>query len=305
MRVLFVSSGNSKNGISPIVDNQKQSLVKKGIDIDTFVINGGGIKGYLKSIFRLRRFIRNNKYDIVHAHYSLSGIVAAFSGHKNVIVSLMGSDVKENKKNSLMKLFSKYFWKGTIVKSERMKSHLGVDKTYIIPNGVDFDKFYNRGQVESLKRLGWNPNKKHILFPANPNRPEKDFNKAEHIFKLIKDNNSELHTIIDVPNNEMPYYYSAADLVLFTSKREGSPNVIKEAMACCCPIVTTNVGDVETTIKDTIHCSISNNTETLTNSVRKLLTSKVNTNGREIISFLDESIIADKIISIYNRTKLH
>ncbi len=302
MRVLFVSSGNSKNGISPIVDNQKQSLIKKGIDIDTFVINGGGIKGYLKSIFKLRRFIRNNKYDIIHAHYSLSGIVTALSGHKNVIVSLMGSDVKENKKNSLMKLFSKHFWKGTIVKSERMKLHLGVSKVHIIPNGVDFSRFSDKNHTESLNKLGWDKSKKHILFPADPKRPEKDFNLAEKVFKNLEYNNCELHTIVNIPNQDMPYYYTAADLVLFTSKREGSPNVIKEAMACSCPIITTDVGDVRDTIKNTNYCYIcSRNHYEIRSKVDYIISQKrVRTNGNDNIKHLNETVIADKIITIYN-----
>ena len=96
MKILFVSSGNSQNGISPIIKNQGESIVKAGIELEYFLIKGKGIKGYFKSIFTLRKHLKNNTYDIVHVHYSLSAIVASLAGAKPLIVSLMGSDVKSN-----------------------------------------------------------------------------------------------------------------------------------------------------------------------------------------------------------------
>ena len=92
MKVLFVSSGNNAEGISVIVKNQGESLKKAGIDLSYFTIIGKGSLGFFKNIFRLRRHLRYNKYDIIHAHYSLSGFVAAIAGAKPLVVSLMGSD---------------------------------------------------------------------------------------------------------------------------------------------------------------------------------------------------------------------
>ena len=94
MKLLFVSSGNSKNGISTIIKNQGVSLKNQDIELDFFTIEGKGIKGYLKSIPYLKKQLKENKYDIVHAHYSLSAFTASLAGAKPLIVSLMGSDVK-------------------------------------------------------------------------------------------------------------------------------------------------------------------------------------------------------------------
>jgi len=55
MKVLFVSSGNSKFGISPIVYNQGESLKKEKIKVDYFTIKGKGIKGYIRSIKDLKK----------------------------------------------------------------------------------------------------------------------------------------------------------------------------------------------------------------------------------------------------------
>lgn len=95
-KVLFVSSGNSKAGISPIVRSQDESLKRNGIDLDYFTIVGKGTKGYLKNIPRLRKFLGTNNYDLIHAHYSLPAIVASLSCKLPTVVSLMGSDTYIN-----------------------------------------------------------------------------------------------------------------------------------------------------------------------------------------------------------------
>ena len=97
MNILFVSSGNSKTGISPIIKNQGESLINSGANVTFFTIKGKGIIGYLKNVLPLKRLLRKNEYDVVHAHYSMSAFVATLSGAKPLMVSLMGSDVKSDK----------------------------------------------------------------------------------------------------------------------------------------------------------------------------------------------------------------
>ena len=94
MNILFISSRNTKNGISPIIKNQGESLKTQNVKIDYFTIEGKGISGYFKSILTLKKHLKKQKYDIFHAHYSLSGFAATLSGCRPLIVSLMGSDVK-------------------------------------------------------------------------------------------------------------------------------------------------------------------------------------------------------------------
>lgn len=142
MDVLFVSSGNTKNGISPIVFNQGNSLIKLGHDVSFFTIKGKGFSGYLKHIFILRKFLKHHSYDIIHAHYSLSAIVAALAGGKPLIVSLMGSDVKTSfLLKYMIRIFNFFFWNKIIVKSLDMKTSSGIKTVNVLPNGVDFKKF--------------------------------------------------------------------------------------------------------------------------------------------------------------------
>lgn len=305
MQILFVSSGNTKNGISPIVQNQGISLKDIGHDISFFTIKGKGIKGYLGHIFILRKFLKNKSYDVVHAHYSLSAITASLAGTKPLVVSLMGSDIKASViLKYCIKLFKIIFWKKVIVKSSDMKISANLKDVDVVPNGVDFEKFQPMEREKALGITGWNPEKKHILFPANPKRKEKNYKLAKEAFERMNDDTVELHVLIDVPNELMPLYLNASDVILLTSLWEGSPNVIKEAMACNCKIVSVPVGDVKKVIADTLNCFIVKfNIEEVSLKLIKALSLPRKTNGREKIGHLDSNIIAKQLITIYNTLK--
>ena len=109
MKVLFVSSGNAKDGISPIVRNQRQSLINQGIHVDFFTIKGKGFWSYFRHIFILRKYLKTNKFDIIHSHYSYSSYVAALAGARPLVVSLMGSDVLSDRFSSLFIYFTSIF----------------------------------------------------------------------------------------------------------------------------------------------------------------------------------------------------
>lgn len=307
MKVLFISSGNSKNGISPIVKNQGESLKTKGIEVNYFTIKGKGLKSYFNHIFILKKHLQLNKYDVIHAHYSFSAYVASLAGAKPLVVSLMGSDLKASKVFKYLIICFKVFfrWKQIIVKSEDMKYSLNIKKCIVIPNGVDLDLFKPIDKQYCIEELGWNLNKKHILFAANPNRPEKNFKLAETAFSFLDNKIFDLHFLNNVSNSSMPLYFNASNLIILTSLWEGSPNVIKEAMACCRPIVSTNVGDVKWLFGDEEGFYVS--TFEIDNVKSKILQAyeysllKGKTNGISRIKFLnlDSGFIANKLENIY------
>lgn len=301
MKVLFVSSGNSPTGISPIVQSQGESLIRKGIDLDYFTIIGKGMKGYIENIPRLRRFIRTNNYDLIHAHYSLTAIAASLSSKLPLVVSLMGSDLEANVFWRLTtKLFNRIFWQSTIVKSERMKRKNNIRGAEVIPNGIDFELFKPIKKNIAKKKVGYNDKKRRILFIGDPQRPEKNYALSKKAVELLDDENIELIVVSGVAQNILPFYINAVDILLLTSLWEGSPNVIKEAMACNCPIVSTDVGDVKEIIGNTEGCYVSSyDPKDVAEKINKALEFGKMTNGRENIKHLDEKIIAEKILGIY------
>ncbi len=303
MKVLFVSSGNNRYGISPIIKNQGDSLVKEGVEVDYFTIKGKGLKGYIKAIFELREYLKNNHYDIIHAHYWLSGISAALSGAKPLVVSLMGDDVKANGVfRAIVSFFHSFFWDKTIVKSKDMYKSFGKKDVAIIPNGVDLEKFRPIEKKFALEVTGWDENKRHILFTANPKREVKNFALTKEAFELLNSDEIELHALVDIPNEKVPFFYNSADVVVMSSLWEGSPNAIKEAMACNIPIVSTDVGDVKDVIGDTKGCYVSSaNAREFAYFIKEALAFKGRTNGREHVRALSSLNIAQVLIALYNR----
>lgn len=301
MKILFVSSGNK--GMSPVVYNQGESLRCQGVLVDYYLIKGKGVLGYLSNVRKLRALLHNKKYDVVHAHYSLSAFVATLANAHPLVVSLMGSDVKQRwGYRVLIRLFAFLFsWRKIIVKSEDMRNSLNMKRTMVIPNGVDLHRFRVLDRQTCCAKLGWNPAKKHVLFPANKKRPEKNFQLLEEAVEKL-DDEVELHWFNNVANEETPYWYNAADVVVMASLWEGSPNAIKEAMACCRPVVSTDVGDVRWLFGNTDGCYITDYTsQDCASKIQSALTFHNRTNGRQRISELglDSEMVAKKLEMIY------
>jgi len=301
MEILFVSSGNTKNGISPIVFNQGNSLKDIGHEVSFFTIKEKGIKGYFKYIFVLKKFLKSHTYDVIHAHYSLSAIVAALAGGKPLVVSLMGSDVKASPVlKYLIKVCHTLFWKKVIVKSRDMRDSCGIDRASVVPNGVNFSRFKSIPKESALKVTGWDVDKKHILFAANPKRREKNYTLAKKAFDLVNQEDIELQTLVDIPNEIMPSYFNAADVILLTSLWEGSPNVIKEAMACNCKIVAVNVGDVSEIIGNTDGCFVTSFDEyEIATDINNALNYSQKPKGRVQIPHLNSEVVAVKLTNLY------
>lgn len=304
MKVLFVRSGNKGN--DPITYNQGLSLLALGLEVEFVDIIGKGIYGYLKNIKKVRININEFKPDIIHAHYSLSGFVVSLTfPNRPVVVSLMGSDVNSIGIINLffLKFFATFFWDRIIVKSEQMKKKIGFKGSYIIPNGVNFDKFKLIDKNKARDYLKWEEGKKHIIFASDPNRFEKNFNLALSAIKLIENLNIEIHFLKGIKFEEMNYYYNAADLLLLTSLYEGSPNVVKEAMACNCPIVSTDVGDVKQIIGNTKGCFVVDfEINNVANAIEKAINFGSRTDGRSAIINLKSEVIAEKIVKVYEST---
>jgi glycosyltransferase involved in cell wall biosynthesis len=304
MKVLFISSGNA--GPDPISRRQGNSLRKIGIEVEFYDLVGKGFSGYLSNVPKLKRYIKSINPDLLHAHYSLSGFVTTLTfTNIPIVVSLMGSDVYASGQwmKGILKVFMP-FWKSIIVKTEGMYTKLGKRSVNIIPNGVDFSLFFPMNSLEARERLGWNQQKRHILFTADPKRPEKNFALAERALTQLKSEikDPELHYLVNISMDEMVYHYNAADLLLLTSFYEGSPNVIKEAMACNCPIVATEVGDIKDIIQFTDGCFLTTfEPDDVEEKIRLALSSNKRTNGREHIARLDAANIAQRIFDLYKK----
>lgn len=320
MKVLFIASGKSDNNVSPIIRNQGESLRIRGINIDYYALGNKGLTGYVKEIFRLKSYLSKNSFDILHAHYGLAAIVVLLAKRdEKLVVSFMGDDIVGSNRidGSVTKisligsriniLISKYFYSHSIVKSREMMIKTAHHKVSLIPNGVDLKVFHPVSRPESKKFLGIDQKTKLVLFISDPSRTEKNYNLAIKSAALLKTEGVYLKPISGLDQNTLCKYYCAADVIILTSFHEGSPNVIKEAMACNCPIVSTKVGDVEWLITNIEGCYLALfDPIDFSEKIKAALdySSKTGrTKGRErIIELgLNSDAIAEKIIDVYKK----
>jgi glycosyltransferase involved in cell wall biosynthesis len=313
VKVLFVVSGNSRFGIMPFIRSQGESLKRNGIGLDYFLIKGKGLKGYLKNIKTLNLYLRKNKYDILHAHFGLCGWVSLLALSKvPVIISFMGSDLYGSADERGRKFIKDYifiyankllqvFMANIIVKSENLADNvLFKRKMQIIPNGVDFEVFKPLKKENVLRALSISPDirTKYILFLGDRNNTRKNFALLEKAIQGMSD--IRLLTPFPIDNDIVPYYLNLADVLVLTSYKEGSPNVIKEAMACNCPIVATDVGDIRKVIGETEGCYITPfKPDEVKKKINKALQFGKRTNGREKIKHLEINSVAKSIIRVY------
>lgn len=317
MKVLFVSSGNSEHfEIAPFVKSQGESLKREGITLEYYHIKGKGLSGYFKNISTLREKIRIFNPDIIHAHYSLTGWVALLANlRKPRVLSLMGSDtygsIGANERLTLFNIFMfcqvffiQVFFPTIIVKSENLKKSVWRKKSvFVIPNGVNFDRFKPLDKKECREKLNLPFDKKIILFMGNPKEARKNFSLVEKAVEKISDENIMVCTPFPVTHENVPFYLNACDVLAFPSFKEGSPNVVKEAMACNCPIVASDAGDIVEVIPGTEGCFITSfEVEDMVAKLEKALQFNSKTNGRQNIEHMNEHIIANKLINIYGKT---
>lgn len=243
MRILIVASGNTK-AVSPFIIEQVESLKKIDIHIEYFLIKGKGWTGYLKSLSKLKKKIKNKKFNLIHAHYGLSGLLATLQRKIPVIITFHGSDININKNYKWSFIASRLSSKNIFVhKDQPKKLKVMLNEKDIIPCGINLKIFQPKDKVALRKKLNWDQNKVYILFSSSFDKPVKNVNLAYKSTQNIK--NSELIELKNYTKIELSNLMNAADLLLVTSFSETGPLIVKEAIACNCPVVSTDVGDVK------------------------------------------------------------
>lgn len=300
MRILFVYKGEGDNSRNSVIDAQAQSLIKEGADIVLFPLDTGGLSSYFKAYRLLKAYLRKNPVDLIHAHYSYSAFTAGLTG-KKTICSLMGSDVFDQPKPILWltRFFYHFIWKKTIIKSGGMQQVF--PKALQIPNGVDFSVFKPMDREDACRYTGFDTDKKNIIFVAeHPESIVKNLSLAQNAVESMNRKDIAFHIVSGKEQSELANFYNSADLLLLTSRSEGSPNVVKEAMACNCPIVSTDVGDVKERVASTEGCFVTGSkVEEVALAIEKALAFGQRTHGREKIQHLKKEVVASDLIAIY------
>lgn len=312
MKILIVCSGNTPNfdfvKHQAFIYDQVHAVMKcdDSIEFKYFFIKGKGVKGYLQSRSELKKQLAAEPFDWVHAHFSTSALLANLQRKVPVVSTFHGSDINL-RSHRLMSAAVEILSKRTIYVSEglRQKAALSLKaKSTVIPCGVDFELFVPAPKLEARRALGLAADRKYILFSSGFDNPVKNFPLARAAVALLADNKIEVLELKNYTRQEVARLMTAVDVALMTSFTEGSPQFVKEALACNCPVVCTDVGDVRSVLLGIDGCYL---TTYKPSDVAKKLALVLGTSepirGREYIQRFDNRLIADKLIDLYTLRK--
>ncbi|MGH9350552.1 MAG: glycosyltransferase [Terriglobia bacterium] len=303
-------------GFGSFVKEQAESLRALGVEYDVLFINGRGLwRNYFRGVWDLHRLLRKSRYDLVHAHFGLSGCVARLQTRAPLVVTFHGDDVLGRlKKNGRIALMGRFFQissfvlarraQAVIVQSQEMRRKLRLARAEVIPCGVDLNLFRPMEQAEARRKLGLSAEKKYVLFPYDPALEGKCFPLAEAAVRLAAREvpGLEMLRVLGRPHAEMPFYMNAADALVMTSFSEGSPVAVKEAMAVNLPVVAVNVGDTVELIGQTPGCHlVPRDARAIAAKIAKVCRSGARTNGRGTIARLSMENVARQIVEVYAR----
>ena len=314
MKILIV--GNNKPGrFASFVEEQARALQLQGCEVVFFGVQGKGILGYLRCLPALRRAIQQHQPDLIHAHYGLSGLLANLQCRVPVVTTYHGSDI--NKPNILR--FSKIAMRlsawNIFVSKRNITIAQPKDKYTLLPCGVNlplpWSEMQNQ-QVEQLTLNQWVQRKldkdvKYVLFAGAFDNAVKDASLAKTAINELANEGVkvELIELKGYNRDQVNALMYNCDTLLMTSKTEGSPQVIKEAMACGCPIVSVDVGDVAERVSGVEGCYVVSSREpaAIAKALQQALAFSGKANGRQrIIEMgLSNEQVAERLMAIYKQ----
>jgi teichuronic acid biosynthesis glycosyltransferase TuaC len=298
----------------PSVFREVAALRRLGLHVEVLVpTRSGSVTPYLELASRTRSALRRGRFDIVHAHYGYSAFPARLQRRAPLVVTFHGNDliarttpdgqptaggrVETRLSREISRLAD-----AVIVVAPHMVDLQANGNVRVIAAGVDLDVFAPQPREQARRALGLDPSRPYVLFAANPELTVKRFWLAqEALAELVRRGlTPELVAVGDRPHEEMARWMSAADVLLLTSITEGSPMVVKEAMACNLPVVSVPVGDVAARLAKTTNSHVVEpSAAALADALAGILATRERSNGREQAREFEIMHSAAQVIEVY------
>ena len=309
-RILIVCSGNAPDfdvkKHQAFVYDQVEALkqVDETLRFDYFFIKGKGITGYLSCLKKLTNQLKQQAYHCIHAHVATSGLLANLQRSVPVVTTFHGSDINVPALR-LVSLLTERLSRRTVYISQQLVDkamYASPEKRAVIPCGVDLALFRPRSKQQSRQQMGLSPHKRYVLFSSAFATPVKNYPLAKAAMELLADDGVELLELTNYTRPEVALLLSAVDVALLTSFSEGSPQFVKEALACNCPVVSTDVGDVRMLMGRVSGCYLTTNDPAdIADKLSRVLNNPTPIAGRKAIDYLDNRLIALQIRNVYDQ----
>ena len=318
IRVLMITSAWPTPGAprtTHFIKRQADFLRSAGVDVDVFQFRGDQRPDrYLAAWVRAQWRLATTRYDLVHAQFGQSGVLA-LPRRVPLVVTFRGSDLL----GIVSDVDGRYTWKGrvaqwlsrlvarradaVIVVSDHMKRFLpSAVSAAVIPSGLDLERFRPLPRDDARRALRLRLDGQYVLFVGRPTQARKRGDLARQAVELLDPSwGVELITAWGVPHDDIPLYMNACDVLVCTSMQEGSPNVVKEALACDTPVVSVPVGDVPTRLAGIEGCELcaDDRPETIAAALARVFRRGQRIRGRHTVASLDESLLTQQVIAIY------
>jgi glycosyltransferase involved in cell wall biosynthesis len=303
------------------VEQQIKALRAIGVNVDLMIVERleRGLACYLGLTREIQAKIRDSQPDIVHVMYGgvMANIVTRTIRDRPTIVTFHGSDLLgEHLSGHLRKIIARYGVRSSR-KAARRASHIVAvsqvlrdalphdinrSKVSIIPCGIDLGRFRPLNRDACRQDLGWHGGRFHVLFPAAAGDPVKRSDLAQAAVDIVSRSGIavEMHHLCGVENNLVPVWLNASDVLLLTSLHEGSPTVVKEALACNLPVVSVDVGDVRERVDGIEGCYLASpDPDHLAASLQRVLRQRRRVAGRCKMEELSLERVALRLKKLY------
>lgn len=311
---IYPTERNPHSGtfIKTLVD----SLIARGVEVEIIHPKPSPVL-FRYAITAAQVFFKtlSGNFDIVHGHYGQWCLLARMQWTTPVVASFLGSDLlgdvtlegRLTKKGVIVTRLSRWLCRrvdAVTVKSEEMMKAADCTNVIVYSDGIDFELFRPIPRSSARAALGWDQDRSYILFGNDPRRSVKNHPLALAAVESLKARGitADLVVASGLSQSTLVQYINACNAVMLSSISEGSPNIVKEAMACNVPVVSTDVGDVRQLIGQTHGCSVCPpNAEALAAGLETALHCTAPTTGRADIAHLERSVIAQCVLVVYKQ----
>jgi teichuronic acid biosynthesis glycosyltransferase TuaC len=273
--------------------------------VDVLFIDGGRSRlNYARGIQRIRARAGRARYDLVHAHYGLTGAAALLAGTRPLVTTFHGSDAGFIRWQTWVSRRVATRADTVVVVSPRMRRALDCPAAQVVPCGVDLRLFRPQPRADARRDLAIDPSIPLLIFPGDPATPVKGFDLFDRTLRELRRRGLPVawRPLKGVARAQVPTLLSAADALAMTSLAEGSPMTVKEALACDVPCVSVDVGDVAAIISTVPNCAIvPRDPVAVAESLQAILEHGGRPHGRQRIQELglDLASVAARLAQVY------